>query len=287
MRGHSATVLFGTLLALATGCRPTDTCAETGAVCGGDPVARWTEVAACQDPALLDMTVAKRTYRGQPVVTAGQVPPEPTSTDWCADLSYGASGITFLNLPRDPPRILGADLTFRSDDPPADTTGSYGALVTTSDVTSIEFSPTCLTRRGYASTDCKQFGDAFALFGTGLGGVKETRCQSAPSGGCLCDYTIESDAAGSNLTGRWRRAGNVMTFYPSNMVLPTRADYCIEADRMTLWGHDRTNLFDLAGVRTMSLDRVVCGNHVVERGEQCDPPDPATCSATCQTIAPP
>jgi hypothetical protein len=287
MRAHSAVIGVGAALCFNVGCRPVDACAETGVACGGDPVAQWAEIDSCQDPALLDMAIAKRTYRGQPVVTATQSPPEPTSTDWCADLAYGPSGITFLNLPRDPPKLLGAYLVLQGDDPPADTTGSYGALVTSSDKTSIEFSRTCLTRFGYTSSDCAQFGDAFARFGTGLGGVKETTCQNATNGGCLCAYTVEADAAGSNLSGRWRRRGSVMTFYPSNMVLPTQVDYCIDGDRMTLSGHDRTNILDIAGLRTMTLDRIVCGNGKLERGEQCDPPDQTTCSAMCQKIGAP
>src|SRR5262249_16848729 len=31
----------------------------------------------------------------------------------------------------------------------------------------------------------------------------------------------------------------------------------------------------------------VCGNGVVEAGEQCDPPNGTTCSATCQSVAAP
>ena len=282
----SLLAIVGASLLLGAGCRPTDACAQSGASCGGDPVSQWNEVDACQDPSLLDPAIAKRTYRGQPIVTAGQAPPEPTSTDWCADLVYGPTGITFLNLPRDPPRLLGAFLSFQGDDPPADTTGSYGALVTSSDTTSIEFSQTCLARFGFASS-CAQFGAAFAAFGTGLGGVKSTSCADATDGGCLCVYTVEADAAGSNLSGRWRREGNLLTFFASNMVLPTQADYCIEGDRMTLWGHDRTNIMDIAGLRTLILDRIVCGNGKLERGEQCDPPNQTTCNSMCQTIAAP
>jgi hypothetical protein len=272
---------------LGSGCRPVDACAETGVACGGDPVGQWIETDSCQAPALRDTGVAKRTYRGQPIVTTGQAAPEPTSTDWCADLAYGPTGITFLNLPRDPPRVLGAYLNYKADDP-SHTSGSLGALVTSSDTTQIEFSRSCLTRLGYA-VDCVKFGVDFASFGTGLGGVKETSCRATDQGGCLCAYTVEADAAGSNLSGQWRKtgSGNVLTFFPSNMVLPTQVDFCVEGDRLTLWGHDRTNVLDIAGLRTMTFDRVVCGNGKVERGEQCDPPDQTTCSPSCQTIPTP
>jgi hypothetical protein len=232
---------------------PTDACAETGTACGGNPVGQWTMVDSCQDPSLQNLAGAKRTYRGQPIVSAGQLPPEPTSTDWCADLVYGANGIDFLNLPRDPPKLLGARLNFQGDDPTG-TSGTWGALVTSSDTTSIEFSKTCMTRFGYSS-GCAEFGAAFAAFGTILGGVKETTCTDGTNGGCLCTYTIEADAAGSNLSGKWKKAGNVLTLYPANMVLPTKVDYCVRGDRITLWGHDRTNIMDVNGARMMAFQR--------------------------------
>jgi hypothetical protein len=286
MRARSVLGIVGVSLVSGVGCRPTDACAETGEICGGDPVSQWTETDACQDPSLLDMAIAKRSYRSQPIVTAGQPPPEPTSTDWCADLAYGPTGITSLNLPRDPPGLVGAYLSFQGDDPPANTSGSYGAFVTSSDQTSIEFSQSCLTRFGFSSS-CAEFGAAFAAFGSRAGGVKETSCTDASDSGCLCTYTVESDAAGSNLSGRWRRQGNVLTFFPSSMVLPTQADYCVQGNHMTLWGHDRTNVMDIAGLRTVSLDRIVCGNGKLERGEQCDPPNQTTCNSMCQTVATP
>jgi len=276
----------GGLLLFGAACRPADVCAEPADACGGDPVGQWTLVDSCQDPTLPDMAIAKRTTRNQPVVTAGQPPPEPASTDWCADLVYGPSGIDFLNLPRDTPKLLGAYLSYASTDlsnPHA--TGSWGALVTTSDTTSIDFSRSCIERFGYSAT-CQQFGVDFATFGTTLGGVKETSCGDDGSGGCLCRYTIEADAAGTNLSGAWAASGSTITHFPSNMVLPSEVDFCVQGSRMTLWGHDRTSILDIAGARTMSFEKIVCGDGRVDRGEQCDPPDGVTCSDACQRIGP-
>ena len=143
---------------------------------------------------------------GTAILATGQAPVEPTSTDWCADLAYRENGIAFLNLPRNPPRILGAFITFRGSDDSHDS-GGYSAFVTSSDRTSIEFSKTCLTRLGYAP-DCDKFAADFAAFGTGLGGVRDTSCTTTAAQGCLCSYTVEADAAGSNLGGEWvRREG--------------------------------------------------------------------------------
>jgi hypothetical protein len=284
-----ASSAVGMALLGGSGCRPTDACAEVGTACGGDPVGAWVEDSACQDPALPDMAISKRTYRGQPLVPAGQSAPEPTSTDWCSDLVWGANGISFLMLPRDTPSIQGAYLNYTVPQDATDhTMGNYGALVTSSDVATIEYSAACLERFGY-SANCVQFGEAFATYGVGLGGVKETSCQDAAAGGCVCKYLIESDAAGTNLSGAWVKDPNasVLTHYAANMLLPSRVDYCVQGSQLTLWGHNRTNILDFLGLRTMVFHKVVCGDGKTDRGEQCDPPDQMTCSANCQTLTPP
>ncbi len=284
-------VLVGALALAAGACQPRDACAESGPACGGDPSGNWVELDSCQDPALQDPATSKRTYRNQPVVPAGVAPPEPTSTDWCADLAYMPGSIS-LNLPRDTPAVRGAYLTYTPIDgassADADRRGTYGIFLTSSDNASIEISRSCLQRFGYSAT-CADFGAAFATFGTSLGGVKNTSCVDAGDGGCLCSYLSESDAAGGNLTGTFKTQGGVLTHYAGDMVLPSQVDYCVSPDRtqMTLWGHARSNIFDFRGLRTLTFRRVICGDGIIDRGEECDPPSPATCSATCQKISPP
>lgn len=279
------------LLCVAGACRPADACAENGAVCGGDPSGNWVELDACQDPALQDTAVGKRTYRNQPAVTAGAAPPEPTSTDWCADLVYRPSSIS-LNLPRDTPAVRGAYLTYNSSDTiataDADRRGTYSVFLTSSDRSEIQVSRSCLERFGYSAT-CAELGVAFAAFGTSLGGVKETSCADGADGGCLCSYLSESDAAGGNLTGTFKSKGGLLTHYAGDMVLPSEVDYCVSPDRaqLTLWGQARSNILDFRGLRTLVFRRVVCGDGVVDRGEQCEPPNQPTCSATCQMIVTP
>ena len=41
---------------------------------------------------------------------------------------------------------------------------------------------------------------------------------------------------------------------------------------------------DVHGTATVTCTAPVCGNNVVEPGEQCDPPNGTTCSSSCQTI---
>ena len=136
------------------------------------------------------------------------------------------------------------------------------------------------------------FGDAFGAYGASIGGAKETSCTDSGDGGCVCSYVTESDAAGENRSGIWRQDGHVITHFAGNKLLPTQVDYCVQGNQMTLWGHNRTNILDFDGLRTLVLRKVVCGDGFTDRGEECDPldPDPLTstnCSSTCQKITPP
>lgn len=280
--------LAGALLLGATGCKPVDACAETGPACGGDPVGAWIEDTVCQDPALQDSINSKQTYRSQPIVPGGESPPELTSTDWCASLQYfGAAGIRMFALPRDTPIVRGAYVRYTAGAADDHSNGVYGTLLTSSDRTALTYSASCLQRFGYAPGNCAEFGAAFAFYASTLGGIKETNCLDAVDGGCTCSYLSESDAAGTNLSGIWRSDGHVITHYAGGGTLPTRADYCVRGNQMTLWGHDRTSIFDSNGLRTMNLHKVVCGDGVQDRGEECDPPDQKTCSPTCQKIGTP
>jgi hypothetical protein len=307
--------LVAGLLLSGTGCRPVDACAETTTACGGDPVGAWAEASVCQDPALQDTIASKQTYRNQPAVSGGQSPPELTSMDWCSALQFvGPNGIRFFALPRDTPAIQGAYLSYESASTTDHTQGLYSTLLTSSDRTSINYSASCLRRFGYPPGSCTDFGLAFADYGKTLGGIKETKCQDSAGGGCLCSYLSESDAAGTNLSGIWKADGHVITHYAGSGVLPTKVDYCVEGNQMTLWGHNRTNILDitgLSGLRILTLRKVVCGDGFADHGEDCDPPgqricttvdangmpsgtpdtcnpvDLRICSSTCQLVAAP
>jgi hypothetical protein len=233
----------------------------------------------------------KQTYLNQPMVPGGQPPPELTSTDWCSSLEFlGPSGIRLFALPRATPRIQGASVIYEADSASDHTQGLYSTLITSSDRTSINYSASCLQRFGFAPGSCAEFGEAFAAYGSSLGGVKETNCRDSGGGGCVCSYVIESDAAGANRSGIWKQDGNVLTHFAGNMILPTLVDHCVEGNRMTLWGHNRTNILDFEGLRTLVLRKIVCGDGFTDRGEDCDPLDPMTstnCSPTCQTVPAP
>jgi len=299
LRPMNARWLAGALALIAlwpTGCRSVDKCAENGTPCGGNPVGQWNLASSCQDPTLPNTAITKRSYVPQPITTAGERAPEPTSTDWCADLDYEGpvQGIVHLNLPHDTPSLLGGYLYYLDDH-------SYGAFLTSTSTNSFDFSQTCITRFGYFPT-CDEFNDAFTDFARLQGGTKPLAgpigadaasakfCTDDGQGGCRCDYIAESDAAGSNLTGTWDVNGTVLTHFETSMVLPSQVDFCVDGDRLTLWGHDRTNALDVVGApgaRTLAFSRIVCGNGVKEHGEDCDPPDGVTCDANCHSIPTP
>lgn len=271
------TMAAGALLLPGMGCRPTDACAASESPCGGSPVGGWTLADSCQDPAYVP--TLPRTYLGQTATTARQPPPEPASADWCADLKYGP-GTFSVNLPRDTPKMVGGYVRYKAD-------GTYGAFMTNSARTSIEFSWSCITRFGYSST-CAEFDQAFASYASGTGGVvKDTKCEDSTNG-CRCEYTKEADAAGTNLAGRWNASGSVLTHFAANQQLPSQADFCQDGpDHLTLWGHARSNIFDIPGARTINWVRIPCGNGMVERGEECEPPNTATCDSICLAIPAP
>jgi hypothetical protein len=269
---------------LVVGCgalRPADSCGASGTACGGDPTGDWALVTACQDPTY--KAPLQRTYLGQMTETARQPPPDPAAADWCADLVYTPNGISMLNLPRDTPRLVGGHITYAADH-------TYGAFITSIYDASFDFSANCLTRVGFASS-CADFEIALRNFATTLGGVQNVACSGDGANGCRCAYTIESDAAGTNLTGTWAANGNIITHFANNMALPSQVDYCAQGDQLTISGHDRsiiletgTPLSPTAGARTMNLRRIVCGDGFVDHGEACEPPSSAGCDASCKKI---
>lgn len=266
--------LSGALLALlgpltVVGCQPATTCPENGAPCGGDPTGAWTVVDACRDPVFA--APLQPTYQGQPVEMARQPNPVMTSSDWCSSLIVGPSGVSSFTFPHDTLSPSGGQITYAAD-------GTYQATIDTTGPGAVDLSVACLTRAG-SSTSC----DTVAASLTAFAAVKPAQpgqpctdspsepagCQyyfsyeniaCAPSGpsadaGCHCAYTVSFAGA---LAGRWSHTGSVLTHFDASKMLPSQADYCVDATngRLSLWGHDQTSLFDQTGIRTLELQRM-------------------------------
>jgi hypothetical protein len=296
----------GLLVALlACGCQPAMTCPESGTACGGDPTGTWNVAQACRDPTFTPPVPV--TYLGQPIQMARQPGPMMTSSDWCSSLVLGSSGITAFTFPHDTLSLSGGQLTYvGGDDPDPLRRQTYQAVINTSGPGGIDLSHACLDRTGMIPS-CDAVAAALTTFAATRPqdpGVpctdslsepslcqfyysyQDIRCQGGASGGCRCTYTVSFTG---KFGGRWQNDGGLLTHSDASKMLPSEADYCVAGATMSLWGHARTSILGMAGLRTLTLDRCAstCGNGMVECAEQCDPPDQTTCDPMCRTILAP
>jgi len=255
-----ATLLLGGGCLALLACTMDDPCAEpSGAACGGDPSGNWIVLDSCRDPAYANPEAV--TYYGQTQNMARQPPPEPTSSDWCSDLRYEPQkGITLFTFPHDTLEIApGRPVTY-------DLSGRYATLLRTAGVGSVDISASCLTRFAVvfqcASADAstpegtRSVADDLAAYSGTFGTYYQNIvCNDDGNGGCFCSYTILSEPGGGGLSGRWSTQGGLMTHFPDTLPIPSQVDLCVTGDTMTLWGHDRTAVWDQAGLRTVTLQR--------------------------------
>jgi hypothetical protein len=266
------------LVWFGVGCQPQVTCPEDGTPCGGDPSSgngTWNVAGPwCRDPAY--GPPLQVTYLGQPVQLARQPSPTTTSSDWCSSLVFGSQGITSFAFPHDTLAITGGQLAYTSDGSDAQRLqGMYTAAINTAGRGEITLSPECLKRAGVPKSCDEVSAQLTAFAATKLGdpGVPCTDSPSEPlfcqffysyqnitcagagdNGGCRCTYDVAFAGAAS---GRWRRVGSVLTHSDRSRMLPYEADYCVDETRgsLAMWGHDRTALFNMSGLRTLNLQR--------------------------------
>ncbi|MES1206623.1 MAG: hypothetical protein ABUS79_11870 [Pseudomonadota bacterium] len=227
-------------------CQPQETCAMEGAACGGDPNGNWEIVAAgsCRDPVY--RPPPPLTLLTQPKGTAREMPPEPTSSDWCSYLTILPSGtVENFQFPYDTLAVGGGSLTYQAGE------STYVSRIATQGSGHVDLSGTCLTAFG-ATPSCPDLQSALIAFAGTLGTVQNIQCGGNAQGGCSCDYVVVFTAAYSGL---WRTNGTVMTHFDSLKLLPSQVEYCVAGDRMTMWGRDRASILDVPGVRTLSLVR--------------------------------
>ena len=212
------------------------------------------------------------TYLGQPVAMARQPVPMTTSSDWCSALFVGFSGVNSFLFPHDTLAVSGGQIVYAADDA-TDLQGTYQAAIQTGGPGRIDLSRACLTRSSGSSLTCDMVAAelvAFAAMKPADPGVPCTdspaepsscqfyfsyqniACAAGPDGGCGCTYDVSFAGA---VKGRWGRNGTVLTHADASKMLPSQVDYCVASpgQRMTLWGHDRTSIFDQTGIRTLEL----------------------------------
>jgi hypothetical protein len=267
VRTGLAVLLLGIVGVGSPGCQNDTGCAEDGTPCGGDPTGSWTLTGACRDPAF--SAPVQSTYLGQPIAQARQPVAATTSSDWCSSVVVGAQGLTSFVFPHDTLGVSpsGSQITYASDN-------TYEAIVHTVGDGKIDLSASCLQRFGVAVTcdsltaelndyaarrltppglTCTDSPDepANCLYYDSYSGIS---CGDNGNQGCACSYHV--DFAGT-FKGKWSRSGTQLVHFDAQKMLPTQADYCVGGggSTLSLWGHDRTALFDEAGLRTLNLQR--------------------------------
>ena len=241
-------------------CRMDDPCAPKGDACGGDPSGEWEVTGACRDPAYQNPEAV--TYYGQTQNMARQPPPEPTSSDWCSYLIYEPTmGITNFVFPHDTLGIRTGRVNY-------DGIGTYAVLLSTVGSGTVTISASCLTRFSVhfqcgpadASTPAgvRSVTDDLTTYSIALGSPEQNiACGDDGSGGCFCSYTIASEPSGGGLSGRWSTQGALLTHFAGTKLIPSQADICVSGNTMTIWGHNRAAIWDQAGLRTVTLERMM------------------------------
>jgi hypothetical protein len=236
-----------------------DPCAPKASACGGDPTGLWTVMDSCRDPAYeLPKPV---TYFDQAATMARQPPPEPSSSDWCSYLTYDPNmGITQFTFPHDTLSIATGTVDY-------DGTGTYAVKMSVVGKGSVDISGTCLTRFGVLfqcgpldgteAAGVRSVAQDLAAYSVTLGSPEQNiACNDDGAGGCLCTYDIASEPTGGGLSGRWSTQGALITHFADTGLVPSQGDLCVSTDTMTMWGHDRTWLWDQPGLRTITLTRM-------------------------------
>jgi hypothetical protein len=258
---------------LGSGCQSEGGCPEAGSPCGGDPSGSWNVTGACRDPVFAPPVPV--TYFQQPVQMARQPTPAKASSDWCSSLILGnvmgANGATSFRFPHDTLSVVGGQVTYTGEDAQQQQ-GTYQAVITTTGTGGIDLSSSCLTRMGF-SLSCDMFAEALTSFAARKPVDPGVPCSDSPDepascqfffsyqniscapisdGGCRCTYGVSFSGS---FQGRWIRTGGLLTHSDTSRMLPTQADYCVQpaAGSLTLWGHDRTSIFQQAGIRTLNL----------------------------------
>jgi hypothetical protein len=254
---------------LGLGCQNDTGCVEDGTPCGGDPTGTWTLTGACRDPAFA--APVQTTYVGQPVAQARQSVAPTTSSDWCSAVAVNAQGLTAFVFPHDTLSVspAGSLVTYNAD-------GTYQAVVHTVGQGNIDLSASCIQRFGVAVT-CDSLAAQLTDFAARQLSVPGFTCTDSPDEPAICDYyytysdircadngnqgcacTYGVDFAGT-FNGKWSRAGTTtLVHFDDKKMLPSQADYCVGGggNALSLWGQDRTSLFDEPGLRTLNLQRM-------------------------------
>ena len=210
---------------------------------------------------------------GRPVPAARQPQPEPAYSDWCRGLVYKADA-TVANYPlffaESAPYGV-ARISYRDD-------GTYDIGFTRTGIYTLGFSAACMRQYG-AQASCADLQAPLALSGANDGSFTNVLCAEGSEAGS-CDCTFELVAVSTD-RGVYTALGNEIVHRTTSPAagFPSTATFCQEGNSLELSGARSTFLYNKSGLRTISLQRVICDDGVQGPGET-----GVDCGQLCPTL---
>ena len=241
-------VFVALAVAIAAGCAPEHVCEELSS-CGGNLEGTWVNDASCRDD--LHRGQPPSSIRSQPTTPAGEVPPEPSSTDWCSGIVFDNDGSIRRFVPWRPLLpIAEAKLEYTRGDA-VFVEGRYDFAVLYSGQPEFDLSPRCLTQHGTHLT-CEELGPALEESQKVDADISNFQCAQLADGGCRCTYDVLSFGGSS---GTWDSGDDIVHHFGDNRGPISRANYCVQGDTMEMSGSSLGYLFNEPGLRTMRFHR--------------------------------
>jgi hypothetical protein len=281
--------LCGALALLATGCMQKPKCEELGNCGGVTPLGSWVLSPghpSCSEQIYVAQTDTRLARADLP--PARTPPPEPALYDWCDllvtsggnDIQAKAGGFVYSDG-----QVGSATVRFNAD-------GTFSAGITKTGTYTLDFPALCM--REFGAKDklsdptnpnspvinvCKQLEVPLRASGLGEGAYPNTTCDRNPNdpNGCLCYFDVTSTGGPAGYYQMLDK--NTILFLPGTN-FPQKATYCNKGDTLELTGTDGEYLFDVGGLRTFNLSRVVvnCTDGMQGAGE-----DGIDCGPSCPT----
>jgi hypothetical protein len=209
-----------------------------------------------------------------PARPAGVRAVEPTTLNWCADLRFSADGNIsvfddgwYETLVKYRGWFPGIEL--QSARLAIGRNNQYQLDTEQRILQQYELPRTCMYAQG-VRVSCEDFTEGLnsyvsdRLEGLDKVGVKAqiygTTCSARPNDdGCNCQYYLGLIAT---TTGPYAQGSGELTFFDSAASPPSRTDFCVEANRLQLTGHNDSDLFNRTALKTLQFDLASCNDGV-------------------------
>src|SRR6185369_16613889 len=220
---------------------------ESLARCGGDLLA---------GAEILDGEAARQWVATSPRICAELTPPVAT-TDACHGLLLNQDGAgdfrpDVVNIP-----VRSVSLRMSA--------GEYRANVMQYAPRQVAFSAACLAAQN-APNHCPTFGRLLSMAVASAADIDDLRCTDDTQGGCVCDYELLRI---TRVMGKWEAKDGTITFYDGTLAprAPITASYCRGDATLELSEETGSGLFNVPGLRTLTLQPPTCTDGVLDAGE--------------------